>query len=123
MADPYRAPTPSGGGSSDPPSMPLTLHVAPVHPAVRPESETTTYAVVKIRARESTHGTRRPQLSAVLTLDHSGSMQGEPLAQVLHSAKRLAEILDDSDRLGVVVFSDGAETIAPLRPLGEGRRD
>src|SRR5262245_39509497 len=123
MADPYRTPSPSGGGAHDNAGAPLSLHVAPVHPAVRPEDETTTYAVIKIRAENQAPGAKRPALSAVLVLDVSGSMQGEPLAQVLHSAKRLAEILDDTDKLGVVTFSDGAQAIAPLSPLQQGKRD
>lgn len=123
MADPYRTPTPSGAGTPDPTGAPLALHVAPVHPAARPGEETTTHAVLKIRAENQAPGARRPALSAVLVLDTSGSMQGEPIAQVLHSARRLAEILDDTDRLGIVAFADGAETIAPLAPLAEGRRD
>lgn len=123
MADPYRTPSPSGGGAHDQAGAPLSLHVAPVHPAVRPEDERTTHAVLRIRAQNQAPGAARPALSAVLVLDVSGSMQGEPLAQVLHSARRLAEILDDTDRLGVVAFSDGASTIAPLVPLREGRRD
>jgi Ca-activated chloride channel family protein len=121
MADPYRAPTSSGDGSDS--AGALSLHAAPVHPAVRPDTETTTFAVLKIRAHAAAPGARRPLLSAVLVLDVSGSMQGEPLAQVLHSARRLAEILDDTDRLGVVTFSAGAATVAELLPLAEGRRD
>jgi Ca-activated chloride channel homolog len=123
MADPYRSPSPSGGGAHDPAGAQLSLHVAPVHPAVRPDSEATTHAVITIRAENQAPGARRPALSAVLVLDVSGSMQGEPIAQVLHSARRLAEVLDDTDRLGVVTFSNGAETVAPLAPLATGRRD
>ena len=123
MADPYRAPLPWGGGGSDHAGAPLSLHVAPVHPGMKPESELTTHAVVRIRAERPAEAAKRPMLSAVLVVDVSGSMRGEPIAQVLHSAKRLAEILDDTDRLGLVTFADGAETAAALRPLGEGRRE
>lgn len=123
MADPYRTPTPPGPGYPDSAGAPLSLHVAPVHPAARAGEETTTHAVLKIRAESQAPGAKRPALSAVLVLDTSGSMQGEPLAQVLHSARRLAEILDDTDRLGIVTFADGAQAIAPLAPLGEGRRE
>lgn len=121
MADPYRAPMPFGGGNDA--AAPLALHVAPVHPAVKPESETITHAVIKIRADAAAALHKRPKLSAILTLDVSGSMLGEPLAQVVHSAQRLAEILDDGDRLGVVTFADGAHSVAPLHPLGQARRD
>ncbi len=119
MSDPYRAPPP--GGSDEPAT--LLLHVAPVHPAVRPGSELLTHAVVTIRAPKAPATRARPVLSGVLVLDVSGSMHGEPLAQVLHSAKRLAEILDDTDRLGIVTFSDGASTVAPLTVLRDGKRE
>lgn len=123
MADPYRTPIPFGGGSSNDPANTLSLHVAPVHPAARPDEVTTSYVVIKVKAEKQDSTAKRPMLSAVLVLDASGSMQGEPIAQVLHSAQRLAEILDDTDRLGVVTFENGAQTIAPLVPLGQGRRE
>jgi uncharacterized protein YegL len=94
-----------------------------VRPAIRPGEETITHAVVRVHAPTPLPGGARPRLTAVLALDVSGSMKGEPLAQVLHSAKRVAEILDDTDRLALVTFSDQARTLAPLRPLSEGRRD
>ena len=121
MVAPYRAPSPSGG--SDDAGPPLSLHLAPVHPAVRPDATTTTYAVATIRANATSTGRARPRLTGVLVLDVSGSMQGEPLAQVLFSARRLAELLDDQDRLAVVTFADAAHTAAPLTTLGTGRRE
>ncbi|MBK8257450.1 MAG: VWA domain-containing protein [Polyangiaceae bacterium] len=123
MADPYRTPIPFGGGSSNDPANTLSLHAAPVHPAARPDEVTTSYVVIKVKAEKQDSTAKRPKLSAVLVLDASGSMQGEPIAQVLHSARRLAEILDDTDRLGVVTFENGAQTIAPLLPLGQARRE
>jgi len=121
MPDPYRASAPQGG--SDDAGPPLSLQLSPMHPTASPEARTTTYAVAKIRAERAAAGRARPMLSGVLVLDVSGSMQGEPLAQVLHSARRLAEILDDSDRLAVVTFADGARTVASLTELGKGRKD
>jgi Ca-activated chloride channel family protein len=94
-----------------------------VNPAVRPETETIVHAVVRVHAPAPPQGRARPQLSAVLALDVSQSMKGEPLAQVLLSATRVAEILDDTDRLGVVTFASRARMLAPLRPLAEARRD
>jgi Ca-activated chloride channel family protein len=62
-------------------------------------------------------------MHVVLVVDVSGSMQGDPIAQVIHSAKRLAEILDDRDQMGIVTFSDGADVVIPLVELKRGRRD
>ncbi len=122
MPDPYRAHVPFQGGSRDAPS-PLTLTVSLLHPAVEPLSDITTYAVAKVRAATNAAQANRPVVSAVLVLDVSGSMNGEPITQVLHAARRLAEILDDRDQLGIVTFSDGANTVASLAPLGQRRRE
>ncbi|MBK9261342.1 MAG: VWA domain-containing protein [Polyangiaceae bacterium] len=122
MPDPYRAHQPYQGSAADAPS-PLTLTISLLHPAVEPGSELTTYAVAKVRAATAPLAQNRPVVLAVLVLDISGSMHGEPIAQVLHSAKRLAEILDDRDQLGIVTFSDGADIVAPLESLGQRRRE
>ncbi|MFO0588365.1 MAG: VWA domain-containing protein [Polyangiaceae bacterium] len=117
MTYPYRAPAPG-----DPEEPILSMRVAVVHPAVPPDEEITTHAVITVRAPKTRGVRARPRLSGVLAVDVSGSMKGEPLAQVLHSAKRLAEILDDTDQLGLVTFADAAETVAELAPLGESRQ-
>jgi uncharacterized protein YegL len=122
MPDPYRAFQPFQGSSGGAPS-PLSLTLSLLHPAVEPGSDLTTYAVAKVRAVTSAPMTNRPVMLVALVLDVSGSMQGDPITQVVHSAKRLAEILDDRDQLGIVTFSDGADVVAPLVQLGQGRRD
>jgi len=122
MPDPYRAYQPFQGSSAGAPS-PLSLTVSLLHPAVEPGAEHTTYAVARVRAASAPVVTNRPVMLAALVLDVSGSMRGEPIAQVLQSAKRLAEILDDRDQLGIVTFSDGAEIVAPLAQLGQRRRE
>lgn len=115
----YRtAPAPGGeerGG-------PLTVIVEPLHDEVLAEAVLSTHVLVRLRAEQPT-GATRPRLTAVLVLDTSGSMKGEPIAQVLRSAERIAGILDDTDRLGVVVFSDAALTLCEPRPLGASRRE
>jgi Ca-activated chloride channel homolog len=122
MPDPYRAQQPFQGSSGGAPS-PLMLTISLLHPAVEPGTDITTYAVAKVRAMKAAPSPNRPAMHVVLVLDVSGSMQGDPIVQVLHSAKRLAEILEDRDQLGIVTFSDGAEVIAPLMQLGRGRRE
>ena len=104
-------------------SSPLSFQIFPVHPALRPNSVTTTHLLVRIRADRASVARPRPRLTAVLVLDASGSMKGEPIANVIQSAQRLGEILSDADRLGVVAFSDAAVTTSPLRPLQQGRRE
>jgi Ca-activated chloride channel family protein len=87
-----------------------------VHRTLKPATETREYALLRIRAAASLDGPA-PRLSVVLVLDASGSMAGEPITQVIQSTRRLAEILGDTDSLGVVVFAAGAGTVAPLQTL------
>jgi Ca-activated chloride channel homolog len=122
MFDPYRAQQPFQGSSGGAPS-PLSLTISLLHPAVEPGTQLTTYAVARVRAVTAAPIADRPRLLVTLVLDVSGSMQGDPITQVLHSAKRLAEILDDRDELAIVTFSDGAEVVSPLTQLGRGRRE
>src|SRR5688572_11208925 len=101
---------------------PLRLEVTPVHLALAPEAEQTTHVLLRVRAVTTAPARPRPRLTAVLVLDASGSMRGEPMLQVVLSAERLADILSDTDRLGVVAFNDVAVTISPLRELEGGAR-
>lgn len=122
MPDPYRAHQPFQASSGGAPS-PLTLTLSLLHPAVEPGTELTTYAVARVRAAAAAPSPNRPVVAVALVLDVSGSMEGEPITQVLQSAKRLAEILEERDRLGIVTFSDGAEIVSSLVELGQGRRN
>ena len=56
----------------------------------------------------------RPPLSLVLAVDISGSMVGPPLEQVIQSIDRLLALLEPTDQIGVVAFSDSASEVAPL---------
>jgi Ca-activated chloride channel family protein len=48
-----------------------------------------------------------------LILDHSGSMNGQPLETVKKAAQRLVERLSPSDRISVVAFDHRAKVIVP----------
>lgn len=117
----YRAAAGAGddGGAS---GAPVQVTAEALHEDVRPEEALTTHVLIRVRSVAQA-GRARPQLTAVLVLDASGSMKGEPLAQVQRSAERLAGILDANDRLGVVVFNEGATTLAPPRPLAAARSE
>ncbi|HZS39710.1 MAG TPA: VWA domain-containing protein, partial [Polyangia bacterium] len=102
---------------------PLSMEVFPLHPAIAPGEAGTEFVLVRVRAEKVASGPR-PRLTAVLVLDVSGSMRGEPLDQVIASTQRLAEILGDDDSLGVVAFASGARTVSPIRKLdGAARRE
>lgn len=99
----------------------LTLSLSPLHKTIALSAPTTEYMLAKITAAKDQTGSR-PRLCAVLVLDISGSMQGEPLAQVVRSAHRLSELLSEEDSLGLVVFSNSARIVAPLAPLRAAHR-
>lgn len=100
---------------------PVTVRAAALHTTLPRGGASTTHLVIRTRACAERAGPR-PRLTTVLVIDVSGSMKGEPLAQVIRSAQMLAEILPDGDALGVVTFDSEARTVAEPRPLDAGRR-
>ncbi|APR85412.1 Hypothetical protein A7982_10761 [Minicystis rosea] len=58
----------------------------------------------------------RPPLTIVLAVDISGSMMGPPIEQVIQSIDRLLALLEPSDRVGLVAFSDSAAEVARVAP-------
>lgn len=58
-------------------------------------------------------GDERLPLNLCLVLDHSGSMEGQPLKTVKQAAIALLEKLTPSDRISVVAFDHRAKTIVP----------
>ncbi|MDI3288973.1 FHA domain-containing protein [Polyangium sp. 15x6] len=59
----------------------------------------------------------RPPLALVFAIDVSASMWGQPMEQVVRSLERMVELLDPTDRVGIVSFSEGAEVVAELEQL------
>lgn len=56
-------------------------------------------------------------LNLGLVLDHSGSMNGRPLATVKEAASRLVDQLTAQDMLSVVVFDHQAKVLLPIQPV------
>jgi Ca-activated chloride channel family protein len=56
-------------------------------------------------------------------MDTSGSMSGAKIASARTSLIRFIELLDDRDRLQVMLFSDEMVELAPLAFLGDSRED
>jgi Ca-activated chloride channel family protein len=62
-------------------------------------------------------GDERLPLNLCLVLDHSGSMEGQPLKTVKQAAISLVEKLTPSDHLSVVAFDHRAKTIVANQPV------
>lgn len=62
----------------------------------------------------------RAPASLLLIIDRSGSMTGSKLDLTKEAAMRAVEILQPSDRIGVLVFDDLWEWRVPLTTLGDG---
>jgi Ca-activated chloride channel family protein len=59
----------------------------------------------------------------VVAMDVSGSMGGEKIASARNSLIEFINLLDDRDRLQIILFDDELVTLTPLSPLGEKRAD
>lgn len=59
----------------------------------------------------------------VVVMDVSGSMQGEKINAARKSLIDFISLLDDRDRLQIILFSDELVTLTPLSPLGEKRQE
>lgn len=64
-------------------------------------------------------GAPRPEHTAVVVLDRSGSMTGGRLGAAKRALVGLVDRLDDRDRFGLVVFDDSAEVAIPAGLVGD----
>lgn len=95
----------------------LSLHIAVEQPTVTRHAACETHLVVSLTGHGGGVGVVRPRMTVVFVLDVSGSMSGEPLAQVKDSVDRLCRLLPTSDRVGIVAFSSNAVEVAPVADL------
>jgi Ca-activated chloride channel family protein len=80
------------------------------------------HLVADVRATAEGVERQRPPLSLIFVLDVSGSMAGPPLEQVVLSVERMVGLLDPTDKVGVVAFSDNATEVVSLQPVtGEAK--
>jgi Ca-activated chloride channel family protein len=84
-----------------------------VHARVHRDPGMDPYVVVSMAVPESAGAGEPIAKDVTLVLDHSGSMSGEPLAQALRAAHDLVDRAREGDRLNVVVFDDGVESLYP----------
>ena len=75
------------------------------------------HLVVEARASGKPIDGARPPLRACFALDVSGSMNGDPLQQVVDSVCRLVDLLHEDDHVGVVAFASSATLVVEPRAL------
>src|SRR5580692_2074144 len=101
----------------------LGLSLAVDERALPPAATTRLHLVAEVSTIAPGVERARPPLAVALAVDVSGSMQGPPLEHVVQSIERLVGLLEPTDRVGVVAFSDAASEVAPLAPANlDGRR-
>lgn len=96
---------------------PLTLELFPLRPAVRTDAPVTLDLLLRITPPRPAVTVQRPALNLGLVLDHSGSMHGAGKMDYARQAACYAvEQLLPEDRVGITIFDDEVETIAPSGP-------
>ena len=63
-----------------------------------------------------------PAADLVIVMDRSGSMEGQKLGDACQAVEGLIERLGPRDRLALVVYSDGVQTLSPLLPITADNR-
>jgi Ca-activated chloride channel family protein len=107
------------------PAIPLTSPLDTQH-GVDPSQPETVLEVpsadVIVGIQELWREVKKP-VDLVVVMDVSGSMQGQKIASARQSLLDFIELLDDRDRLQIILFSHELTTLTPLTPLGEKRED
>jgi Mg-chelatase subunit ChlD len=104
------------------PTASIDLACRPTLTAIPAGQERTLHVLIRVRAGVPEGKVDRPRLSAVLALDVSGSMHGQPIEHVIRSSERIVDLLAEGDAVGVVAFSSEARVVAPLRRLDAAAR-
>jgi Ca-activated chloride channel family protein len=82
---------------------------------VPPDASSRVHLVAEVLATAEGVERQRPPLSLIFVLDASGSMAGPPLEHVVLSVDRMVGLLDPTDKVGVVAFSDNGTEVVPLQ--------
>lgn len=108
------------------PGVPLTSPLDLQH-GVDPQQPQTVLEVPDGEVVEAVLGLWRSRVKKpvdlVVVMDISGSMEGEKINAARASLIEFINLLDDRDRLQIILFSDELITLTPLSPLGEKRDD
>ena len=99
-----------------------TLLATPRRPALLAGHDNTLEVLVRIQAPDAPADLpQRNPLNLSLVIDRSGSMSGKPLAEARRCAEFVLDGLLPTDRLSLVVYDDGVDTLVPAVPVADGR--
>src|SRR5512137_2777083 len=99
-----------------------TLLATPRRPALLAAHDNTLEVLVRIQAPDAPADLPpRNPLNLSLVIDRSGSMSGKPLAEAKRCAEFVLDGLLPTDRLSLVVYDDGVDTLVPAVPVADGR--
>ncbi len=104
---------------------PVTAQASLVQEKILSGSDGKVSVALTLTAAEIEQLTRRPvqQTDLVIVLDRSGSMKGQKIHDARQAVMRLIDRLGADDRLAVVTYSNGVDTLSPLLPMdGPHRR-
>jgi Ca-activated chloride channel family protein len=80
-------------------------------------------AEVVVGIQELWRSEAKKPVDLIVVMDTSGSMEGKKIASARSSLIQFIDLMDDRDRLEVILFSDRMVTLTDLSPLGEKRQD
>jgi Ca-activated chloride channel family protein len=106
-------------------TIPLTSPLDTQH-GVDPEEPKTVLEVPDAEVIEGIQAMWRDvkkPVDVVVAMDVSGSMEGDKIASARRSLLEFIDLLDDRDRLQIVLFNHNLTELTPLSPLGEKRED
>lgn len=107
------------------PSIPFTSPLDAQHgvDTAQPKTELGTPSTEALRGVSDLWRETKKPVDVIAVVDVSGSMQGEKISAARASLAQFVGLLDDRDRLQVMLFSDGVTTMVPLSPVGPQRED
>ena len=104
-------------------AQPLTLTLNTDQTLIAREVPSQRVLEITLQAPLSSSQDARPQLNLALVLDRSGSMSGDKLAYVKEAALHVLNLLQEQDRVALVVFDDQVKLLAPSLSVTSANRD
>ncbi len=102
----------------------VVLHADLVQDKVLQGSDGQVAVAVTLKAEEIVQANNYPMrhVDLVIVMDRSGSMGGEKILDAKQAVERLIDRLTSKDRLALVTYANGVETISPLVPMNDENR-